>query len=311
MKKISLIFTSILVLGLTAGTAFAQGGEDALPFLRIDRNPVSSAMAGAGSASTSGIAYSAFRNASVIPFFEKNVDLGLSVQGWAPKGTKSTNLNFGAGWKITPSVGVALSFANQWGQKYDVYNYRGVKTGTFTPKDMIIGAGAGVKLAENIGLGANIRYARQTLAQGISYSSVGGDVLLYYRPMDCLGLTAGARSFGSGVEDSAGNKFDIPASAHAAGEYSVKFGNSAVRTDLDLDYYFSGNFCGALGVEYGINDTFFARAGYHLGADEAVLPSYASVGAGVKIPGVRFDFAYLTANDFIGNSFTIGFSVSF
>ena len=176
---------------------------------------------------------------------------------------------------------------------------------------MIVGAGAGVKLAENISLGANIRYAEQTIAKGMSYNSVGGDVLLYYRPICNLGVTAGVRTIGGGIKDSEGNKFDIPSSAHAAGDYCVKFGPSGVRADLDLDYFFSGNFCAAAGVEYGFNDMFFARAGYHHGSDDAVLPSYVSLGAGVNMHGFKMDFAYLTGNDFIGNTVAFGLGFCF
>ena len=45
-----------LVLLLSGLSAYAQKGAEVLPFIRIDRDPATAAMATAGTASSSGIA---------------------------------------------------------------------------------------------------------------------------------------------------------------------------------------------------------------------------------------------------------------
>lgn len=67
-----------LCFALSASAAYAQG--DALSFVRIIGDPVSAGMGFAGAASTSGTAYSAFRNSAVIPLSEKKADIGAGYQ---------------------------------------------------------------------------------------------------------------------------------------------------------------------------------------------------------------------------------------
>ena len=56
--------STVFALAIIAFSAKAQG-TDALPFTRIDLNPATAALAGAGSASNATAAYSAFSNASL------------------------------------------------------------------------------------------------------------------------------------------------------------------------------------------------------------------------------------------------------
>ena len=98
--------TNILVLAtaclLSAGVASAQ---TAMPSLRIEQDPVAAGMGFTGLASTTGTAWSALRNSSVIPLSEKKMDFGFSYQSWAPSGAKDSNMAFGAAFK----AGLALS----------------------------------------------------------------------------------------------------------------------------------------------------------------------------------------------------------
>lgn len=310
MRKPKLILISaILLMGGTV--MFAQGGQEALPFMRIDRDPATAAMGGAGTASTESIAYSAFKNTSVIPFSQKTFDIAASFQNWAPDAAKTTNVNFGFGAKAGKNFGFALGFATQSGQKYDVMSETGSVTGDFTPKDFVINGGFGVAFTEKIGMGLTARYASQKIAKGVSFNTVAFDALLYFKPAPEFGLTAGVASIGGKIKDESGKSFDIPSSVHAAGDYTTSFEKNSFKAVLDLDYYLSGNVNAALGAQYGYNDLLFVRAGYHIGGKEAVLPTFATVGAGIKFYGVNIDVAYLTANDYLGNTITIGIGYSF
>ena len=89
----------------------------------------------------------------------------------------------------------------------------------------------------------------------------------------------------------------------------------AVGVSLDADYYFALGFAAALGVEYSYADMAFVRAGYNMGG-EAVLPSFASIGAGVKFAGVELNLAYLLGFSTLHsvaakNTLSIGLGYSF
>ena len=55
------------------------------------------------------------------------------------------------------------------------------------------------------------------------------------------------------------------------------------------------------------------RAGYHYGERRDYYPSYASVGAGLRILHLRLDFAYLFAqkNTLLRNTYSISFGFDF
>lgn len=62
-------------------------------------------------------------------------------------------------------------------------------------------------------------------------------------------------------------------------------------------------------MEFGAFSIVYARAGYHFGSKTAVVPSYASVGIGLRYAGVRLDAAYLFASEALGGTmqYTIGY----
>ena len=152
MKLVLKISAAALCL-VASATGLKAQGDVAMPFMAIDRSPVTSAMGSAGLASSSEIAYASFRNPAVIPFSEKKGDFGLSYQNWAPKGVKSTNLNLGATMRFGRIIGVTIGGAYQMGTKYDVIDGSGNPKGTFTPSDLMFNAGLGVKIIKNLSLG--------------------------------------------------------------------------------------------------------------------------------------------------------------
>lgn len=313
MFKPKFIFAAAAAMLLSVSAIAGDAAKEALPFLRIERDPAKAAMGFAGAASTSSIAYSSFTNAAVIPFWNGKFDAGVSYQNWAPDGVKSTNFAGGVGFKATDYLGFSVGFAMQKGEKYDEMDIHGAYLGKYTPKDMIVSGGVGVKITDVLGVGLNLRYARQALASDTKHSTIAGDLMVYYKPLENLGLTAGVASLGKAIKGGDDKMYDIPASIKVAGEYTAALTEEhSVKGDLDVDYFLYGKkLCAALGGEYSYKNLLFARAGFHLGSDEAVLPTFVTLGAGVKFKGLRLDLGYLTANKVIGNTITIGLGYSF
>lgn len=309
MKLVLKISAAALCL-VASATGLKAQGDVAMPFIAIDRSPVTSAMGIAGLASSSEIAYASFRNPAVIPFSEKKGDFGLSYQNWAPKGVKSTNLNLGATMRFGRIIGVTIGGAYQMGTKYDVIDGSGNPKGTFTPSDLMFNAGLGVKIIKNLSLGANFHYASQSLADGVSYNAVSADVFALYRVAG-VNITAGVSNVGSSVKSDKTGSFSIPAAAVVAGAYTLKAGKShSIDLALDANYYFKGGFAASLGAQYAFKDLAFFRAGYHYGGD-SVMPSFASVGAGVAFKGVALNVSYLISSEAIKNTINVGLAFSF
>ena len=299
-----------MITALCASTTFAQD-EEALSFIRIVRDPVSAGMGFAGTASGTETAYSSFRNSSVIPFSVERLSAGVSGQMWAPDGVKSTNLGFGAAFKAGKRLGFSIGGAYQMGEEYSLTDETGNTTGTFKPNDMILNGGVGVKIIDNLAAGVNLRYASQKLSEGNSYSAVAADIFMTYRLSD-LNVTAGVSSLGSSVKSESGDSFSLPTSATVGADWSKAFSEDhGVRLSADFDYYFSGNVTAAAGAEYSFKNMLSARAGYHFGSKDAVLPSFVTVGIGIKFFGMSLDIAYLTANDVLGNTLTFGLGYRF
>ena len=197
------------------------------------------------------------------------------------------------------------------GEEYALTDETGNTTGTFKPNDMILNGGVGVRIIDNLAAGVNVRYASQKLSEDNSYSTAAADIFMTYRLPD-INVTAGVSSLGSSVKSESGDSFSLPTSATVGADWSEAFSeNHGVRLAADFDYFFSGNVTAAAGAEYSFRNMLFARAGYHFGTKDAVLPSFATVGIGIKFFGMSLDIAYLTANNVLGNTLTFGLGCRF
>jgi hypothetical protein len=244
--------------------------------------------------------------------YSGTLDAQFSYQSWAPDlETKTNNISLGAAYKFSDKIGASFGFARDGGKSYKGMDSSGNELDSFTPSNFMIGGGVGWQFIPGFSAGVNFRYLSQKVADGVDYSTFGIDVMAMGKFSDFT-ATVGVRNIGGSVDSDSGDSYDIPSSVTAAATWKKVFNEvHGVEADVDLDYYFSGNFTAAIGAEYGWKDMVFVRAGYHYGPDEAVLPSFATVGVGGKYMGFRLDFAYLTANDDIGGGITVGLGYTF
>lgn len=302
MSKKTILCIGLALLPLLGFAA--DGGQEAMPFVRIDRDPVSSALAGAGVADASNTTYAAFSNPSLVSFAEKS-SFGASWQKWSPEGTASTNLNAGAALKLGPSAGLSLGFAR------DVYSITvGSGKKENHPSNMMGCLGFSFKFSDKIGAGITGKYASQTFAKDVSLSAIAGDAFVFFKPSDVLNLTAGLSSVGGKVV-SGKKEYSLPTSVTAGATWSDTFGRSSVKVSVDGDYFLSGGYAFAAGLEYGFAGIAFARTGYCLAGGGSVIPSVLSAGAGVKLGGFRIDCSYLTAHDALSGTLALGVGFSF
>lgn len=296
MKKI--LLTS-LVAALLPVALFAQESA-VLPFIRIDRDPITSAMGGAEGTSS-------LYNPAAVPF--KGSDVMASFQMWAPGGAKSTNINVLGGIKIGKRLGITIQAAYQIGKAYETYDTGGKQGATFGPSDLMAGAGVGFAITDFLSVGANFRFASSTIAPSTSFNTIAGDVFVMFSKSG-FNAAAGVASLGLPVKYGEAS-YKIPTSAKVALGYDLALGKSGVAFAADADVFFTGGLGIALGAQYDWNDMVFVRAGFHVGTKPAPLPTYASVGLGVKFAGFHIDASWITANKILGNTICAGIGYAF
>ena len=290
---------------LLAGNAF---GQDALPFTRIERNPVTSAFAGAGAAYSGTAAYNAFDNAAMLPFYSGTLDAAVSYQRWSPGLALSNNVSAGIAYKLSPQIGLALGYSLGNGDSYDVYEGPGEPAGVFYPKNHVLAFGVGVGITERLSLGANVRYARDVPSPGQVIGGVSADLFAAFQPMESLRIAAGLSTLGTRVAEI----WKQPASLKAAVDWSLVFAeNNALNLMADADYYFSGSFSAAAGLQYAFRQLLFVRAGLRLAPEDCVIPAHLALGLGFRYQGIGLNLSFLTASEALGNTINVGLGYSF
>ena len=180
----------------------------------------------------------------------------------------------------------------------------------FSPSDMQVNFGVGWRFLPYLSAGANVKYVRSSLAEGHAYGAVASDLFLMSEVSD-FRVALGVSSLGSKVTSASGDKFGLPASVTLGAGYGHTFAQKhGVEILAEADWYFSGALSANAGAEYTFNDLVSVRAGYRYGG-KSIIPSYASVGAGVKFFGVHLDAAFLIASGPLKNTFCIGAGYSF
>ena len=193
------------------------------------------------------------------------------------------------------------------GEAYENYTGLGVSSGTFTPKDFLLGAGFAMK-TDPLVVEIAGKLLSRTLAPEKKISAFALDILASTTLLDDnLAVSGGLTGLGSTVKSSSGDKYHIPMAITAGGNYSLPFG---LGVGAQMDYYiFGGGFRAGFGAEYAFKEMVFARAGYNFGG-HTFLPSYFSAGLGFKYAGVGLDLAYLLSET-LGGSLMAGLSYAF
>lgn len=303
MKHISVIFVSLLLCLTSAAQDWS-----ALPWMRTGRGAADMAMAGSAFMSDDNMAWAADGNAAMVPFSSRRMSVELGYMLANPVRTNYAGAGFA--YNIKDRVGVTAALSYGINPAYDVYNESGRPAGTFSPGQLMLGAGVSWRFVKFMSAGLNLRYAMQTLAEGVSSSAFAGDFVLMCRFGDFF-VSAGAMNFGTPVKSSDGRSFNLSSSVKLAGMYEHLFAEKhGLQVNLDADWYLSKAASAALGAQYGWNDMVFVRAGYRYGSGRSPLPSMASVGLGCKFFGVRIDAAYVVYGSTI-NTLNVGLGYSF
>ena len=303
MKVRHIILAAIaLSLSWNVGAQESVPANEAFDFLGFPRSADASGMAGAGSAMTSSPAVlSTFGNPAVLPVAVGKVDAGVIY-------SHTLSNNVGGGIAVRLGKGFAISAAVV-DQIHPVKDFGG-SYGSFAPNDLIVAGGAGISFAGHFSLGLSVKYVQQKLMADYSLSSVALTAMAQYR-LAGLNVAAGVANFGAAVKSESGQESPLPASARLAVSYELALGPGTLGAALDAGYYFAGKFGVSAGLQYGLWDMIYARAGYRFASQGAVYPSHLALGLGFRWNWLCLDVYYLTANAQLGNSLGAGLSIRF
>lgn len=312
------ILYTTLFLSLLSFDAYASGVADevpenptALPFTAVVTDPVSLAKGGTNLTQTSSVSSAVFGNPASVPFSSLKGDFSAGYSLWEPSGSRSDIMTVAGAGCIKGKVGIAAGFSYGLNQPYEVYDESGNPDGSFRPSDMRLGVGLSWRFVKFLSLGVNFGYARSTLAPGASYGAFTSDIFLM-SSFSGVRLSAGVSRIGSKVKASYGsNLYSLPAAASLGLGYGKVFGQKhGIDICADASLYFTKEFSASAGAEYSFDGKLFVRAGYRYGG-QTVVPSYASVGLGGCLAGVRIDIAYLIAGKDSPMANTLACSLSY
>lgn len=248
---ISTVARFILIAGIIVSSfknSFSQNSvrverpiTTAVPFLRIIPDARSSAMGDAG-IGLSPDANSAFYNSAKIPFSDKKAALALSYSPWLRSlgVTDVYMLHLGSFYKVNDRQAIQSSLKFFSLGNIVFTDAIGNQNGESRPQELALDVGYSIKLSDNFGLAANLRYIYSNLAAGQSVNgvainaghAVGVDIYTFYMKEKIIGkknlkseitFGAGISNLGSKISytNSAENLDFIPANLGIGAGYAI------------------------------------------------------------------------------------------
>lgn len=266
---------SILIC-LLPGMCIGAAAQDATALL-VNSDPASLSMGrSSGHANTAMLVHPDYR-----------LDVSLSYGIWAPSGADNNLLGIDAAYKFSDRI--AVSFNGEYlADRIPsiVTGSDGAPSGEIYPKNFIADIGAAFLVTPQLSLGVDAKMLMTSLSGEGGASVYAADISAAYS----------GDSYYAGL--SACNLGAVTSLVRAEGGYSV----GGLMVEAEADYLFKGSFMASAGLEYGFKDLAFVRAGYHYGSGDIAVPSFASIGLGVKFAGISFDAAFLLASETLGGT---------
>lgn len=299
---VALLGAFLLVLTTVTAKAQNQGNMEACTFLRLDRSPVTSAMAGAGFSMTSGnAAYGVFGNPAASAFMKNKVSAAVNYRSWGPGFLDQQHITAAFAIKPIDKLAIVAGYSKGIQPAMD-------ESESFRASDNDFAIGASYAITDNISVGLNSHFASQNIVNGYQINAWAVDVIGQYHG-DNFNVAGGIVSIGPKVVSEQSGAYPLPSSAKIAGDYTVALDAFKFTFAADGDYYFSGHYSVSGGAEASYADMVFLRTGARYAAEGTALPSHIAVGGGFKYRFVKLDVCYIALNPIIGNSLMGGITL--
>lgn len=304
------IFLTLICLVALCATAFGQSSVYGIS--RIAYGTSSAAKGFSGVASMSETAWAAFSNAAAVPLSSNNFDSEIIYQNWAPDLSQTDCIGMAVSYKLPCKLGLSLAGVMRTGEDITgAMDENGAPLDDFTPKDCIVGLGVGYNFLDIFSAGINLGFQQRKLYEDETLSALSFSAFVMAKAFGGA-ATLGISNLGSQI--TSGDKYDLPTSLTLGLEYGYDFlENHNVTADVDFDYFLSddGGVTLAGSLEYSFRKFIYLRGGYHCASDDAFLPSFATLGLGVRFLGIKISGAYLLGSDYLDGTMTLGLGYQF
>ncbi|GEM_PF-4021061 len=292
-----LLAASILFL-VFSNPAFGASGQTAATFLDIDVNPRSVAMGEAAVALDNG-AYAAHLNPASLAH-EKTPSASFMYNDFL------ANLNHQYAAFSYPGTlgGFAFAFNRLGTGKIASFDASGNSLGTLEAASMAGSFAWGAPVTSFFDFGATAKFIQEDLAVSRA-NAVAMDLgAMIHHNAYSGGLTL--NQWGSRLKFDQ-EKFSLPRNLRFGGAYYGWILNHDLTTSVELLTRTNRRAVGALGLEYGLRDSIFLRAGYRSSQD---IGSQARLGFGFKFKNMRLDYAWAGFGD-LGMAHRFGLTFDF
>ena len=172
-------------------------------------------------------------------------------------------------------------------------------------RTLALALGAAWSPASGFALSATARMVSSSLSEEVTGATFCADVSAMY---NVEAFTVGLSAFNLGGKIRYGNSaYALPTLVKGGLRYAIE----TFEATAELDYLNGAGVMGGLGIEYWPVSILALRGGYHFGAADKGLPSFASLGLGLFVEGFGLDASVLLASPTLGGSFNIGVSYRF
>ena len=295
MKRI-LLATVLSVLSVALGA-------QSLPLLYTPGDPHAAALGGAGVALEAD-AWALEHNFAAAALNPDQMAFGAAYGCWAPKPGADQRFSAG-GWYRTGSLAFGLSAKGSFAKPYQITSSAGEPMGQFRPTDYALALGTAWSPVPGLALSATARMVSSALSEEVAAASFCADLSAMY----CVdALTVGLSAFNLGGKIRYGdNSYALPTLVKGG----LRYATLNFEATGEVDYLAGAGVMGGVGLEYWPFAILAMRGGYHFGAADKGLPSFASLGLGLLLEGFGMDFSVLLASPALAGSFNIGISYRF
>lgn len=320
-----IIFVPLFGILLAAGNLNGQS----VAFLEVAPDARSTAMGEAGTA-LSPDAWSVYWNVAKAVVAESKMEIAYSFTPWMKDYLSESRFHrLGGFYRLSDKDAIVAGFRHFANGEFELIDENGVAAGKVNPMEYALEIGYARTLFGGFSAGATVRYVLSDLGavQGIDpANAVAFDLGVYYRTQVALLKEKSELSFGLTISDLgtrikyAESEYALPTRLAAGAALALPLAeNHALLCAANAAYRImpsDSRVCsGGVGVEYGLYNIGFFRAGYRWNdLEKSVGGDYVSLGLGVRYWHLFADASWRLATeeyDVLDKTFTFSVGVNF
>ena len=295
MKKLLLVS----VLSVLSLASVAQP----LPLLYNPGDPNATALGGAGVALEAD-AWALEHNFAATALSPDILAFGAAYGRWAPTPSADNRFSVG-GWYRTDALAFGLSAKGSFAHPYQTATPAAEMKGRFNPGDLALAFGTAWSPAPGLAFSATARLVSSSLSEEVSGAAFCADLSAIY---NVEAFTFGLSAFNLGGKIKYGdNAYALPTLVRG----SLRYATPDFEATGEMDYLAGAGVMGGLGAGYRPCAFLTLQGGYHFGAADRGLPSFASLGLGLLLEGFGLDVSVLLASPTLAGSVHVGVSYRF